>query len=282
MILVNTGSTTITKTWYVDGTATDAGTVTIGITDADGTEIVAPLTAVTDNADGTYEYVLAVQNEVKVLTVTWTVGTQSQTDLLEITGGWLFTESEIRTFQNSDFSDAAVYSDAAIGEIRDAITKEFEQICGAAFVPSYRRQVLKGTGGRDLSVARPLIQAVIACTIGSTTVTGFSIDELLPLISRTGGTFSLPTSTDPRNVTISYRHGHASVPPDIKQAALLVAADRLKSNVAGTGIPARASSWTDPSGSYQTFGPSAKSGRWYGMGSVDVALVRHNLNVLVS
>lgn len=282
-ILVSTGPTTVTKTWYVDGTASDVGTVTIGIDDADGNEIVAAGTAVTDNGDGTYEYALAVQNAPKILTITWTVGSQSQTDILEIVGGWLFTEAELRAFHAGDIA-AADFTDAQVNEARDAIAVEFESICGVSFVPRYRREVLAGSGETGLWVDRPMLGSVLACTISGTTVTAsnFTVDSLLPLVLRTNGTFSTPSSSSPRNVTISYTHGHTVVPPDIKRAALILARSRLVSDVTGTGVPANASSWTDSSGTFTSFAPSAKTDRWYGMPNVDIPLQRHSLNVPVS
>ena len=283
-VLVDTGPTTLTKTWYVAGTATDVGTVTIGIVDADGTVIVAPLTAVTDNSDGTYDYSLAIQTQVASLSVTWTNDDgQALTDIVEIVGGWVFTEAELRAFHGADIT-AAKFTDAEIDEVRDAITEEFETICGVAFIPRYRREVLKGTGTTELGVARAKVQSVLACTISGTTVTAtnFTGDPLIPVVHRTNGTFSRPTSTNPVNVTISYRHGHPSVPPAIKRAALIVAHSRLVADVKGQGVPANASSWTDPSGTYQSFGPSAKSHRWYGMADVDIALGKHDLNPAVS
>ena len=282
-VLADTGPTTLTKTWYVDGDATDVGTVTVGIVDADGTEVVAAGTAVTsDGGDGTYTYTLGVQTEVAVLTVTWTVDTsptQALVDIVEIVGGWMFTEAELRAFQGADIT-AAAYTDAQIDEVRDAITEEFEQICGVGFIPRFRRQVLPGTGSNELDVTRAKVQSVLACTISGTTVatSNFVPDELIPVVYRTNGVFSRPTASNPANVTISYRYGHPTVPPAIKRAALILAHSRLVADVKGQGVPANASSWTDPSGTYQSFGPSAKSQRWYGMAAVDIALARHNLN----
>ena len=278
-ILKDTGATTLTKTWYQDGTATDVGTVTIGIDDADGTEVVATGTATTNAGSGVYTYSLAVQDEVKILTITWTADDESQTDVLEVVGGWLFTETEIRAFQKSDLSSSSLFTDAAIAEVRDAIAVEFETICGVSFVSKYGRQVLAGSGGRSLDVAATKLQSVLACTISGTSVdaSDFAVDELAPLVFRTNGAFTGPTTTLPRNVTISYRHGWAVVPPDIKQAALVLARIRLISNEEGTGIPAHASSWTDASGSYQAFAANAKTKRWYGMPTVDIPLARHQL-----
>ena len=276
-VLIDTGPTLLTKTWYVDGSASDVGTVTIGIVDADGTEVVAAGTAVTDNTDGTYEYSLAIQTEVADLSVTWTNNDgQALTDRVAVVGGWLFTIAELRAFHASDLT-AAAYPNDDVGAMRTLITAEFERICGVAFVPTYKRQVLPGTGTRELEVDRPKLSSVLACTIGTATVTGFVVDELLPVVYRTGGVFNLATSTNPRNVTISYRHGHETVPPDIRRAAKIAAHSRLKKDVTGAGVPYSASSWNDGTGQYQTFAPNNKTQRWFGIPDVDSVLREYRL-----
>ena len=278
-ILVNTGPTTITKTWYVDGTATDVGTVTIGIDDTDGNTIVAAGTAVTDNSDGTYEYALAVQTEVKELDVTWTSGDQALTDRINIVGGWLFTEAELRSFYKSDLTSSTTYPDADINAARDRIAAEFEQICGVAFVPTYRRETHAGDGTTVLKVDRPYIRAILSATISGTaqTVGNLTFDDTLPYVFHTTGTFSRSSTSKPRNVTISYRHGHQTVPPDIKRAAMILARQQLVKDVTGAGIPETASSWNDGTGQYVSFAPNDKTGRWYGIPAVDTALRRYSM-----
>ncbi len=118
-ILVDTGPTVLTKTWYVDGTATDVGTITIGIVDLDGTVIETPGTATTNNGDGTYTFSLAVQADVNELVATWTAGAQAVVDEIHIIGGRIFTEAELRAHYDADLSDATTYTDALLAEARD-------------------------------------------------------------------------------------------------------------------------------------------------------------------
>lgn len=280
-ILVNTGPTTLTKTWYVDGTATDIGTVTIGIDDADGTEIVATGTSVTDNADGTYEYSLAAQDAVKRLTVTWTSGSQNLVDELEIVGGWLFTESELRAYYKSDLTSATTYPDVNIAEARERIAEAFEEICGVSFVPRYRRQTIAGSGTTVLPVDRPYVTSILSATIGTTTqtVADIAMDDHLPYVFHTTGTWTTATTADPRNVTISYQHGHTAVPGDIKRAAMVLARQQLVKDVTGAGVPETASSWNDGTGQYVSFAANDQTGRWYGIPSVDTALRRYMMRI---
>ena len=154
-ILVNTGPTTLTKTWYVDGDAEDVGTLTIGIVDANGAEVVAPLTAVVDNSDGTYTYDLAIAAipEPTVLKTTWTeTSAQSQSHYIEVIGGWLFTENAARAFDDNALSNAGVpnYTDEAIAAERDRVTDLLETWTHRSWVPRYARIAMSGSGTSQL------------------------------------------------------------------------------------------------------------------------------------
>jgi len=278
-ILEDTGPTTITQTWYVNGVPTDVGAITIGIVDADGTTVVSAGTPTTNAGSGVYTYSLAVQPQVTVLTITWTAGAQSQTAELEIVGGWMFTIDELRTFQDADLNSTSTYPTDDLVSIRDSVADEFETICGVAFTPRYYRQILAGNGESEIDVEKAKLQTVLAATITGTVVaaSSFQVHELLPVVYRTNGTFGSPSRTNPRNVTISYRHGHTTVPHDIHRAALIVARERAVSDISGTGPPERASAWTDASGTFQAFAANPDNDRWYGMKSVDMALVKHRL-----
>ena len=283
-ILVDTGPTTLTKTWYVDGTQTDKGTVTIGIVDLDGTEIVAPLSAtvkVGSGATATDTFALAVQADVNELVATWTATDEAAEDTVNIIGGRLFTEVELRAHYDADLSDDTVYTDALVAEARDRITAEFENICNVAFVSTYNRETIPGSGGRILELDKPRISSVLAATIGTTsqTVADLTPDPTLPWVYHTTSFWNHGTATDPLNVTISYVYGWPSPPPDIKRAAMILARMQLLKDVTGQGVPEIASSFTDPTGQYTSFGANDMTGRWYGIPIVDATLRRYSLNI---
>ncbi len=285
-ILVDTGPTTLTKRFYVDGDQVGKGAVTIGIVDLDGTEIVAPLTATTLNGSGattTYTFSLAVQADVNELVATWTVTAPSEAvvDLIHIIGGRIFTEAELRAHYDSDLSDEAVYTDDLVAEARDRITVEFENICNVAFVPTYRREQLAGRGRSILEVDRPYVSQILAATIGtvSQTVADLQPDPTLAWVNHTTAFWSRSTRSDPLNVTISYVHGHPAAPPDIKRAAMILARMQLLKDVTGQGVPEIASSFTDPTGQYTSFGANDMTGRWYGVPVVDRTLRTYSMNL---
>lgn len=288
-ILRDTGPTTITKRFYRDGTQSGVGVVTIGIVDEDGTVIVTAGTATTLNgsdATTTYTFDLAAQAEVNRAVVTWTATDPTPdeivVDTLVIVGGWIFTEAELRAHYDSDLSDTdADFTDALLAEARDRITIEFEQICNVAFVPTYNRETIPGNGGRILELDKPYISQIIAATIGTTTqtVANLTPDPRLPWVYHTTSFWNHATATDPLNVTISYVYGHPDVPPDIKRAAMILARMQLLKDVKGQGVPEIASSFTDPTGQYTSFGANDMTGRWYGIPVVDATLRRYSLNI---
>ena len=285
-ILKNTGPTTLTKTWYVNGTPTDVGSVTIGIVDEAGDTVVTSGTATTNNNDGTYEYTLAVQSQVNWLIVTWTdTASQSLVDRIEVRGNHLFTEAEARAFHGSELTNATTYPDADIAEARDRIMDEFQQICGVSFVERYERETIPGTGQRALAMEHPKIQSVISATVSGTAVSTANVVVLSPYgrrLWRTDGNWSRPTSSNPLNVTVEYSHGFDVVPGDIKRAALILVRHHLVKDTSGSGLSDRAVSLTDEIGTIRLSQPNARFQRPYGIPFVDTTLMRYSYQVPVN
>jgi hypothetical protein len=255
VILRNTGPTTLTKAWYEDGVQVDAGTVTVGIVDADDTTVVASGTATSKSGSGsstTYSYTLPIQTAVKELTITWTRADTDAalTDTVEVVGGHLFNLNDARTFTVSGaqtpLSSSVTYPDGTIAEARDRITGMFAQHCGVSFIPRYARLELPGTGTRSLTVQHRRISTVLAATINGTAQTASNIEPVWNdrVLWHKTGVWSAATSSNPRNVTVSYEHGYQQVPSDIRRAALLL----LLREVVPSDIPDRALSLTNEFG----------------------------------
>jgi len=256
-LLAGAGPYSLTKTWYVDGTPTDVGDVTIGVTDGNGGEVVAPLTATTNNADGTYTYSLADQANPNILTVTWT---RSDTgadlkDRLELVGGWLFTEAQARAFSaKADATSALVplaseteYPDATIADERARITEDLEYWTARGWVPRYARLELAGNGGSSLSLRdgfcrtadghnlhRPGrlsdISQILSVTVSGTSVTttNVEVDPVRARLIRTdSGLWTLPTTSSPYNVVVEYAYGLPYLVDGVDRVALKILVDRL-------------------------------------------------------
>ena len=262
-VLVGQGAL-LTFTAYDDGTQTDLGTITIGITDAAGSTVVASGTAVTDNGDGTYEYSLAKQTDVNLLIATWSVsGGADFTTYIEIVGSELFNEAQLRAFDNSALSDATDFPDADIAATRDRVTDYIEWATGTSFIRRYCRTVLAGSGNRNIwlsdgfhvtSGGYPLnrpgagkdVVRVIAANDGAA-VTLADIDvNPSGQLALTDGVWTKSATSDPWNVAVDYEYGHPYPDGAVDRVAMLIAQQWLTSN----RIPSNAASFTDPLGSY--------------------------------
>lgn len=289
-VVKNTGPYVLTKTWMVDGDATDVGTVTIGIVDATGTDVVASGTATTNNADGTYTYSLASQSACKLLTITWTRSDTSAAlvDTLEVTGGRLFTEAAARaetiTGAQTPLSNTSTYPDATIATIHDEIVDAFEAECSRSFIPRYCRINLPGNGTYRLpiqdgrartSTGRRLprpgwlndIATVISVTVDGTAVTTTNVIIDGAALYRTDAAWALPATTLPLNVVVEYEYGLDPTPEATRHALKTLLHNAVPSNLsawaipnAGDGTPQVSNRWAWPVDTY----------RW---------LQRNNLNV---
>lgn len=253
-LLAGAGPYALTKTWYVDGTATDVGDVTIGIDDGNGDEIVAAATATTNNADGTYDYSLADQPSPDELVITWT-RTDTGADLVdrvELIGGTLFTETQARTFQaKADSASALIplnsateYPDAIIADERKRITDDLEYWTSRGWVPRYARVELQGSGGYQLDLANGIsrtsdgyqlhrpgrlndIGYLLTVTVADTAVANSNFKISGRHLIRTDSTWPLPVITNPFNVVVEYVYGMPYPIDGVDRIALKLLVDRL-------------------------------------------------------
>lgn len=264
--VINVGPYSLTGTWYVNGTATDVGDVTIGIVDANGDTVVASGTATTNNGDGTYTYSLADQTEPNLLTITWTRADTSAelTQYLEIVGSQLFTEAALRTFDDDAISDTSTYTDALLASMHDRVAQFLERETGRSWIRRYCRIVAPGTSNYDLWVAdghprsstgltleRPgrnhdVIQ-VFSANDGASVSTGNIRVASDGRLTRTDASWTKATNTNPLNVTVEYEYGLPYPVDRVDEVAMMIARQWLVSS----RVPSGASSFTDPVGTYE-------------------------------
>ena len=267
-----------------NGTAADAaGPVTIGVTRADGTVLVAAGAATTKPAGtvGIYRYTLTAANTALLdrLTATWTdaVDSSAHTTYVEIAGGYYFSLAEARASDES-LQEQQRYPDTLVLDVRREVEHEFEGICGAAFVPRYERARVDGLGSHELILPDPFVRAVRSVRVYSTSssYTAYTAAELADvdvadsgIIARRDGT-AFPAGRG--NIVVEYEHGMDAPPHDVKRAGLT----RLRSRLASqrSGIPDRATSFTaGDGGTYRLARESATS---TGIDAVDAVLDRHD------
>jgi hypothetical protein len=253
-------SANITWTAYEDGTQTDIGTITIGIDDQDGTAIVTAGTSVTDNGDGTYEYAIddSKTGTLGRWTVTWTEsGGESFITYIEIVGSLLVGENDIRLFDSSQLTDAATYTDAAIARSRDNALDRLETWTARSWIPRFGQIQTEGTGTPSLWIADGTrlyggsgwssdILTVESATVSdvAATVGNIVVNRLTSELIRTDLNWTVPTRTNPRNVTINYTYGLEHPTDGVERIIMLLVRDEL----VPSAISDRAQTFTDELG----------------------------------
>lgn len=250
------GVTSTLEWWNLDenGEGVDAsGTVTVGITRADGTELVAAGAATIEDTDpdnvGRYTYTLdgTDSTALDMLTVTWSVGgTEVATTSVEVVGRFLFTVREARA-SHSKLEDSDKYPTADIVRYRAITESELNWICDRSFVPRFARLTLDGTGDTTLRVPYNDLRAVSAVTVDDTAYSAGEVAELKVYQHQrieqvTGNVWPL----DQENVVIAFSYGLDRPFPDLKEAALERFRELLWAKT--TGIPRNATSVQDGNG----------------------------------
>lgn len=269
--------------------ASDPGAVTLTLTRADGTALVTGAATSGTGVTRTYALTAGQTADLDRLTAVWSSPTLGAvTQLVEVLGAWLFTVEQARAFDKKQLADATKFSDSAIVEARDRITDAFEQICGLAFVPRYRRVTLDGptvghvylhalstTPGAillpDLLVTR--VRAVE--TRSATTWTAFTTEDLADVVIEPGGVLRRELRggwpLGRAAVRVAYEHGYAAPPLDVQRAALLLATNQL----VPSNLPERALSQATEVGTFRLATAGYGRNNWFGIPSVDAVLEQH-------
>jgi hypothetical protein len=148
---------TLSQQWYEDGAVVDPGTVTVGITRADGTVLVAAGTATTGSGTGARTYNLTTTHTALLdrLTVTWT-STLKGTLLsyVEVVGGFWFSLAELRAIRG--LTDTTDYPTSDLAAMRTTVEDAIEEYTGA-LVPRYAYQTVSGVSGQPIRLSKPYV-----------------------------------------------------------------------------------------------------------------------------
>lgn len=308
-LLAGGGPYTLTKTWFVNGTQSDVGTVTIGIIDGNGDEVVAAGTATTESGTAettSYSYSLASQANPDQLKVTWTRSDTSAilVDRIEVVGNLLFTETQARAFgAKADATSAlkplaaaAEYPDATLTDERDRIIDDLEYWTGRAWIPRYARLELNGNGGSILPLKNGLcrtadgyglnrparlndIAALLSVTISGTaaTLADIEVDSLRGNLVHTTSSWTVGTVTAPFNVVVEYVYGMPFPVDGVDRIALKILVDRL----VPSAYPDRALRIDGEYGSMQLIQPGGPMKNVSRVPEVNDWVRRHDHRVLV-
>jgi hypothetical protein len=266
---------TLSQQWYEAGVAVDPGTVTVGITRADGTELVAPATATSGSGTAARTYNLTTTHTalLDTLTVTWTSTLKGTiTSTVEVVGGFLFSIAEFRSL-GSAYANTTNYPTATVADMRTTVEQALEDACSVAFVPRYSMETVNGVYGGLLSLRWARVRSIRTVTVDD--VAGTPADYVA---LREGMVYASSTwwTAGYGNVTVGYEHGYDSPPMRIKRAALILA----KRWITPGSADDRAINVTNDSGTYALFQAGVR-GHLFDVPEVQAAVDQYNLSVSV-
>jgi hypothetical protein len=157
---------TLSQQWYEDGVPVDPGTVTVGITRADGTVLVASGTGTTGAGTAARTFSVTTTHTALLdrLLVTWTSSAKGTlTSHLEVVGGFVFSLAELIAVKPPN----QTWTTAQLVAMRTTVEQAIEDEYGTALVPRYRRDTLSGDGTTLLRLRDP-VRTVRAATVTST------------------------------------------------------------------------------------------------------------------
>lgn len=248
----------------------DPGTVTVTITQADGTAVVTAA-ATSGTGANPRTYTLAARTTLDRLTATWTASAGARVAVThhDVVGGYIAALSTIRTLKN--LSDTSKFTAAELAEARSWFEDLAEEFCDLSFVPRFRVETFSGNGtGRALRLKRRNIRRLSWVKIDGTAVT-ISGWEFTP-----GGAVAADTALGygTGNIMVGYDHGLDGPPADVTRAALIAIRWRLLTDEAQQ-IPDRALSIANEYGNIQIAQPGGK--RATGIPEVDSVLAHYQL-----
>lgn len=275
------------------GAVVDPGVTTVGIVNATGSTIVAagsPMDG-TGATARTYELLSVDTALLDRFVVTLSSATYGNVETtLEIVGRQLFTIPEMRAYSDNALLDTLKYPDAAIIDVRDRITDEFEQICGVSFVPRYDLStdagpvrdsshllLVKSNGDPALRVTR--IRSVETRAVTSTDWTAADTTDLDTTFATMYGDIVRESGTwtsGVENVRVGFEHGYETPPLAIKTAAMVLARYLL----VPSNLNSRALTDTGEFGS-TILATAGRFGDHYGIPAVDSVLDRYTERVPV-
>jgi hypothetical protein len=215
---------TLSEQWTEDGAVVDPGTVTVGITRADGTVLVAAGTATSGTGTSARTFNLTTTHTAALdkLQVTWTSTLKGTlVSYVEVVGGFLFSIAEARAI--TPLNDTTAYTTADIADVRTAVEQAIEQAAGVAFAGRYALERCNGDGSNVLQLKRPLPSIIRSASIGGTAL---SVSQLADLtMTPSGAVYSTLTyfTWGQNNIVVGYEHGYQDAPMEIRRAAVLLA-----------------------------------------------------------
>ena len=253
------------------------GTITVGVVKADGSEVLAAGTATSDAGSGVYTVSVPASSipTPQLLTATWT-DSGDPTDVVtyhEVVGGFYASVAGIKATDDV-YQDSSRYPNEKIIEARRTVEAEFEDICGRAFVPRFRRvKITNRTRGEYLVLPDPLMRSFLTARVYDSDGTYEDVESVSAIQPDNAGIAQLDGGWPLGELVVEYVHGYSQPPADVLGAFTTRIRDVL--NRTNRGVPDRTSSFTSAeNGTFSLIVPGMK-GSITGIPDVDVVLQRY-------
>jgi hypothetical protein len=261
---------TPSETFYDDGVIVDPGTVTVGVTRADGTTLIAAGTATNGTGAAARTFALTIANTalLDTLTVTWTSATKGiRKSTIEVAGDFLFTVAEARAV--APLNNTTTYTTAAIIAMRTTVEQAIEDEYGTALVPRYARETVSGDGSGYVRLRDPVRTIRSATTTASGVVTTLTAGDLALLSGDSGFVTGYGWPAGLGNITVGYEYGLDRPPQRIKMDALRLCRQWLVNGP----VDDRALGVAAPDGAF-SFGLATpgRNGSIFGLPDLDAAI----------
>lgn len=233
----------------VDGEPADPGTVTVTITRADGTALVADAaTSGTGTAARTYTLSVAQTATLDRLLVSWKVSgvTVATTEVDVVAAPW-FSNAELRAAEIS-LTDGTKFTPSVLSLARLQTEAFFERVTRRRFVPGYAFVTVPGSASQDLILPHVDVRRVrsaalyddpAAAPIETLTTTEL---EAMPA-SRSGVISRFSGRWRARWVKVGFEFGFVAPPPDVRRQAQRLCREILVNDPKGA-VPDNAVNWS--------------------------------------
>lgn len=221
------------------GEPADPGTVTVEITRADGTELVASGTATTGSGSSPRTYALTASQtaELDRLTAVWSVSsTAIAQTVIDVVGGVYVSQTQAAAMEPTLGTSGT--STAVFRTARSEVETMFEDSCRRAFVPRLTVEYLDGSGLSSLVLRYPQLRRVRWVLVDGEELDSDLVDAIP---ADPAGVAKLDGCWPRCRVTVGYEHGFQTPPADVVHAA--VHAIRYQTNTFRAGITDRAISY---------------------------------------
>jgi hypothetical protein len=258
-----------------DGEPADPGTVTVGVTRSDGTEVIAAGTATTATGTTRTVALTAAQTaQLDVLYATWTVsGTEIASTRHDVVGGFYFGIDDLRGAEPSTATSPTL---AEFRTIRAYVETLIEQATGTSFVPRFDVAVVDGSVTRDLALPRWYLRDVrwVRLWSSNTIVSTLDSTEIAAMQPSTAGILHLDRVTAGLRVEVGFEHGTDAPPADVAREAIRFAREQTHRGRT-RALPEAATSMRMENGSFVTLATPGV-GNWHtGITSVDDMIRRY-------